>query len=85
MKVCLVNRNTVFRDKRALQEATILTHAGLELVIIGLLDARHDPFEIRDGFYIKKEKIIEAVRYFEPNSKQRDALVMVRHPVGLHK
>jgi hypothetical protein len=56
MKVCLVNKNTVTKDKRTLQEATILTHSGLEVVIIGILGAGYSLSEANNGFYIKRMK-----------------------------
>jgi SAM-dependent methyltransferase len=54
MEVCLVNRNTVSRDQRVLQEATTLTQAGLKVVIIGTLGAGDSLSEIRSGFCIRR-------------------------------
>jgi len=53
-KVCIVCRNTVSNDRRTLTEASILAKAGLEAVVIGLLGRGQLPFEIKDGFLIRR-------------------------------
>lgn len=51
-KVCIVRKNTVSNDRRALTEARILASARLEVVVIGLRGKSQPPWEIRDGFVV---------------------------------
>lgn len=54
MKVCIASKSTVTNDVRTLTEAKIITEAGLNVTVVGLVGKNQREYERRDGFDIRR-------------------------------
>jgi SAM-dependent methyltransferase len=71
-RVVLAAQNSLMRDTRTHTEAQILTKAGLDVVVLGVLGPNQEAIEWRDGYSIKRVKnSLELAVGFKENSYVR--------------